>query len=91
MHDIDQRLGELLFQVLYLFTLALLGFHQVDGTDAEQAVDVDDHLLGCRRGEPARAGIVASGTAVIQMGVGYRIGRERAGVVGVRLVAVLVG
>ena len=78
MNDIDQRLGELLFQVLYLFRLSLFGLHQFDGLDTEQAVDIDDDLLGCCGGEPARPGVVTPGTAVIrQVGVGDRVCGER--------------
>mgnify|MGYP000284958693 FL=1 len=38
MHDIDERLCQLFFQVLYLFRLPLLRLHQVDGPDTEQAL-----------------------------------------------------
>ena len=31
MHDIDERLRELLFQILYFFGLSFLRFHQIDG------------------------------------------------------------
>ena len=46
MHDIDERLCQLFFQVLYLFRLPLLRLHQVDGPDTEQALYVHDDLLG---------------------------------------------
>ena len=60
MHDIDERLCQLFFQVLYLFRLPLLRLHQVDGPDTEQALYVHDDLFRCRRGQPPRAGIVAA-------------------------------
>lgn len=91
MHDIDKRLGELLFQVLYLLPLSRLCFQQVNGLHAQQAVDIDDDLLGCRRREPPRSGVVAAGSAVIrQMTVGDGIRGKGACVVRVRFVAVLV-
>ena len=45
MHDIDERLCQLFFQVLYLFRLPLLRLHQVDGPDTEQALYVHDDLV----------------------------------------------
>ena len=48
MHDIDERLCQLFFQVLYLFRLPLLRLHQVDGPDTEQALYVHDDLFRCR-------------------------------------------
>ena len=91
MHDIDERLCQLFFQVLYLFRLPLLRLHQVDGPDTEQALYVHDDLFRCRRGQPPRAGLVAAGPSVIQMRVGNRVGSKRTCIVGIRFVAVLVG
>ena len=48
MHDIDERLLELLFQILYFFGLSFLRFHQIDGLYTQQTVDIDNYLLGGR-------------------------------------------
>ena len=48
MHDIDECLRKLLFQILYFFGLSFLRLHQIDGLYTQQTVNIDNYLFGCR-------------------------------------------
>ena len=48
MHDIDECLRKLLFQILYFFGLSFLRLHQIDGLYTQKTVNIDNYLFGCR-------------------------------------------
>lgn len=48
MHNIDECLRKLLFQILYFFGLSFLRLHQIDGLYTQQTVNIDNYLFGCR-------------------------------------------
>lgn len=89
MHHVDQGLRHLFLEVLDLGGLAFGRFQQVDGLHAHQVGDVDDDLLGSRRRQPPRTGVVAARTAVVIPGnTRDAVGIERRGIVRIRLVGV---
>ena len=89
MHHVDKGLGHLFLEMLDLGRLSFRRFKQVDGLHAHQVGDVDDDLLGSRRRQPPRTGIVAArATVVIPGNTRDAVGIERGGVVRVRLVGV---
>mgnify|MGYP007050600593 CR=1 FL=1 len=48
MHDIDERLRELLFQISVFLQSVLPEISSVDGLYTQQTVDIDNYLLGGR-------------------------------------------
>ena len=80
MHHVDKGLGHLFLEMLDLGRLSFRRFKQVDGLHAHQVGDVDDDLLGSRRRQPPRTGIVAArATVVIPGNTRDAVGIERGG------------